>query len=152
MLEVTVAERVVNNSSCGLGFFGRRPDDVYDRYVLGIASGDRVRGGQFPDTESGCQCRHPTETAITISGIAGIEFVGPADPTYCPMRQYMIKELQIEISGHPEEFGDAKFSEPIEKIVTDRVLVFGCHLLLVCHNVTIWQAICRGWDPRRVDL
>jgi hypothetical protein len=44
MLKVTVAKRVVNDSSCSLSFFGRRPDDVYDRYVLGIASGYRVRG------------------------------------------------------------------------------------------------------------
>ena len=54
VLEVAVAERVVQRPAGALGVFGGAADDVHDRHVLGVAAGDRVASREFSDAE----CRY----------------------------------------------------------------------------------------------
>ena len=54
MLEVSVAQRVVQRPAGGLSVFGGTADYVHHGYVLGIATRDRIGGREFTHPE----CRY----------------------------------------------------------------------------------------------
>ncbi|EUA92926.1 hypothetical protein I551_0545 [Mycobacterium ulcerans str. Harvey] len=60
MLEVAIAERVVQRPAGALGVLGGSAHDVHHRYVFGVAARDGVGRGKLADSESRYHRRHST--------------------------------------------------------------------------------------------
>jgi hypothetical protein len=78
--EVAIIEGVMDSLSSvlDLAFWGSY--DVDDRGPLSIRSRDRVDGREFSDSKSGDKSAESFDARIAVSGVAGIQFVGVADP------------------------------------------------------------------------
>ena len=121
VLEVAVAQRMMQRPARALRVLRRAADDVHDRHVLGVAARDRVGRRKLTDTECGYHSRHSAQSTVAVGGVSGVELIGVADPAQARMGDDVIEELQVVVAGHAEHFGDAEFGEAVQQIVTDGV-------------------------------
>lgn len=124
MLEVAVAESVVDNETGALGVLRRCTDDVHDGNMLGITAGDGVGRRQLADAERRDQGRHPPQPAISVRGVTGVEFIRATDPPHARMGDNVVKEFQLIVAGDPEDLGHPEFSKSIQQVVTNGVASF----------------------------
>ena len=124
VLEIAVAQRMMQSPTGALRVFRRPADDVHHRHMLGVTARDRVGRGKLADSECGYHSRHSTQPAVSVGGIAGIELVGVADPPDVGVGDDVIEEFEVVVAGDSEDFGNAEFYQAVEQVVTDGVRVF----------------------------
>ena len=69
------------------------------RQVLGVGAGDRIDGGKSADAESDDGRRHAASAGISLGTVAAIQFVAAIDLFQVLIRQKLIEQDQVEVTG-----------------------------------------------------
>ena len=113
VLEVAVAERMVQRPPGALRILGGAADDVDDGHMLGVAARDRIGRREFTHAECRYHSGHSAQPSVPVGGVAGVELVGVAHPPDGAMGDDVVQKRQVVIAGNAEDLGDAEFGEAV---------------------------------------
>ena len=71
---------MVKQHAVFLGDGGRRADNMDDRNIFGVGSGNGVKSRQFTDTKGSDQSRYALDTGVSICSVTSIQFIDASDP------------------------------------------------------------------------
>ena len=95
-------------------------DEVEDRQVLGIGTGDAVERAEFTDAIGGANSADPSNARIAVSGVGGVELVAAADPAHLFAEADGVVNRKGKVAGDAEDIGDTDLTQPGQDILDDR--------------------------------
>ncbi len=124
MVEIAVAERVVQHFALALRRLAGRADHMQHRHRFGVAARDGVERAELSHAVSGEKRANTGTARVAVGGVGGVELVSAADPGDARVGDDVIKKQQIIIAGHAKQVFNATSRQAIQQIVGNTVVVW----------------------------
>ena len=119
VLELAVAERVVDDLADPLLAHRRHADDVEDARPLGPGPHHAVERGQLADGVRGHQHRTAPHAGVAVGRVRRVQLVGTSDPADRLAPRDRVAELEREVPRDAEAVGDPLAGEPSDDVIRD---------------------------------
>src|SRR5580700_5992356 len=116
-VEFTVSQRVVDKRAPGLGGQIRHSDQVENRHMLGVGSGDSIDSAQFTYTVSRVESSDAVNASVPVGRIRCVQFVAASDPVDTRKTNDCILNGKGEVPSNAENFGYSEILEPRQNVV-----------------------------------
>ncbi len=123
VLELPVAERVVDDLADPLLAHRRHTDDMEDAGPLGLGPHHAVERGQLADGIGGQEHRTTPHAGIAVGRVRRVQLVGTSNPADRLAPRDRVAELECEVTRDSEAVGDPLACEPPDEVIRDSRLL-----------------------------
>ena len=123
VLELPVAERVVDDLADPLVAHRRHADEVEDARPLGLGPHHAVERGQLADGVRGHQHRTTPYAGVAVGRVRRVQLVRTSDPADRLAPRDRVAELECEVPRDAEAVGDPLACEPSDDVIRDSRLL-----------------------------
>jgi hypothetical protein len=123
VLELPVAERVVDDLANPLLAHRRHADEVENARPLGLGPHHAVERGQLADGVRSREQRAAAHTGVAVSRVCRVQLIRTSDPADRIALCDRVAELESEVARDAEAVGDSLAREPPNDVIRDSQLL-----------------------------
>ncbi|CCK03466.1 hypothetical protein BN129_2135 [Cronobacter sakazakii 701] len=128
MMEIAIAQRVVQHFALALRRLTRRADDMQHRHRLSVTTGNGVERAEFADAIGRQQRADAVTAGVPVGGISAVKLIRAADPGNTRVGNDVIEEQQIVISRYAKQVLNTTSCQTIQQIIGNTIVNWHfCH-------------------------